>query len=214
MNFIDDKLEEFCVKYSSDSIGIIGQEIKERTLKSSELPQMLSGEMENSFLGFLIRISNPKVLVEFGTFTGYATASMAMNSAVDAVVYTMDKEGKHNKANQSDWKKAGIQQKIQFFQADALVKMYELPKKWDFVFIDADKENYPQYLEFAITKLSENGIVAVDNALWSGKVLQSEKDGETQAIFDTIEMAKCNPNLYVTLLPIRDGILLVQKRSH
>lgn len=214
MNFIDPNLEEFCVANSSNSLGSMADLIKKRTFESSDLPQMLSGEMENSFLGFLIRLIKPKVLVEFGTFTGFATTSMALNSPQNSTIFTMDKDDQFLHSNLEDWEKAGVEKKIKFLQGDALNKMHDLPANWDFVFIDADKENYPRYLEFAITRLSENGIVAVDNALWSGRVLHPEKDEETQAIFDTIEMANINPNLYVTLLPIRDGILLVQKRSY
>lgn len=212
MQFIDKKIEDYAIKMSSLPSSLC-KEIEVYTNLNVPMPQMLAGPLENSFLGFLIRLMDPKIIVELGTFTGYSTLSMAENLSEQGKIFTFDIDEKTQNIAKQFWSHSSHKNKIYPILKPAIVGLKDFKNEIDLAFVDANKTEYPDYLDILFQKLSAKGIIIVDNVLWSGKVLEANPDKETMAIREATIRAKNNPNFYTTLLPIRDGLLLIQRRQ-
>lgn len=219
MNFVDKEIEEYCIEKSSIPSSDCNL-IEDYTRKNVHGSQMLIGKMEASLLGFLIRSIEARRILELGTFTGYSALAMAENLGEDGEVITLDINEQTVKLAQEFWSKSKHGFKIKSQLGEALRIIPELVGLFDLVFIDADKRNYLNYLNLVIPKLSKNGIIVIDNVLWSGRVIEShkqdEKDGDlinrnTIFIRELNTYIANNSNLYGTLLPIRDGMFLIKK---
>jgi caffeoyl-CoA O-methyltransferase len=211
VKFIDPALENYCVEKSNHP-GALGDELEAYTKEHMYLPQMLTGKMEASFLGFLIRSIGVKRIVEFGTFTGYSALSMAENLPDDGEIFTFDINEVSNKVAREFWAKSEHGKKITPILKPGLEGVKDLQGQFDLVFIDADKCNYINYFNWAVENLSDKGIIVVDNALWSGSVLKTEDiDESTQTIKDLNDLIASRDDLYGSLLPVRDGMFLVKK---
>jgi caffeoyl-CoA O-methyltransferase len=211
MKFIDEKLEQYCVSYSTTPSALC-DELEVYTKKNVEMSQMLTGRMEASLLGFLIRSTGAKTILEFGTYTGYSALAMAEQLPIDGKIYTCDIDPVNTKIAQSFWDRSEHGKKIQSMLGPGLESMTKINGNIDLVFIDADKTNYLNYLKESLKLLSPKGVVAIDNVLWSGKVLEKASDDSTKAIQEVNAFIKSQDNLYGTLLPVRDGLFLVLKR--
>jgi caffeoyl-CoA O-methyltransferase len=212
MKFIDPSIENYAIRHSSTPSAIC-DEIQIETQADVPMPQMLSGQMEGSLLGFLVRMINPKTILEIGTYTGYCTLNLAENAPADCKVYTLDVSDDYTQIGKKYWKTSSAGDKIHLILGPALDSLNHIDEELDFVFIDADKTNYMNYLKATLPKLSKNGIIAIDNVLWSGKVLEQTDDADTKAISVVNDFVAQNDDLYKTMLPIRDGILLIQKKA-
>ncbi len=211
MKFIDEKIENYCVLKSSKP-SKFADEIEVFTKKNVSHSQMLTGKMEASILGFLIRSINAKRVLEFGTYTGYSALCMAENLPDSGVVYTLDINEKTTDLARSFWTKSPHGKKIKPLVGPAKESISKIKGKFDFIFIDADKPNYLDYFKISLKMLTKKGIIAVDNTLWSGKVLDPD-DNQTKAICALNDYVANHKEFYKTLLPVRDGIFLVKKLS-
>ncbi len=173
---------------------------------------MLIGELEASFLRFLLRLNDAKRVLEIGCYTGYSALAMAEVLPKEGELITLDIDPVNTKIAQDFWKKSPDGKKIKLMLGPALESIQKLKGQFDFVFIDADKINYLAYLKAVLPRLTENGMVAVDNCLWGGEVTEKSSDEQTKALQAFNEYVKKNPNLESTLVPIRDGIFLIQKK--
>ncbi len=212
MKFIEPALENYCIEKSTKPSKVC-EEIKEYTLKNEAASVMLTGEMEASFLGFFIRLIGAKRVLEFGTFTGYSALAMAENLPDDGEVITMDKDPRILQLAQSFWNKSPHGKKIAVMAGDAHENMLKIKGEFDFVFIDADKGGYMNYLKYSLEKLSPKGMIAIDNVLWSGKVITDDNETSTRNIRKVNDFVAAHPELYATLVPIRDGIFIIQKKK-
>ena len=210
MKFISEEIENYSIS-KSNKPSIVCDEIQTYTKENVDMSQMLIGQMEASFLGFLIRSHKVKTVVEFGTYTGYSALAMAENLPTDGKVYTFDIDAENGKIAQSFWDKSSHGNKIQQIIGPALESISKIEDKIDLAFIDADKVNYTNYLNACLERLSENGIIVIDNVLWSGSVLKESDQESTQAIQAVNDYIANRDDLYGTLLPIRDGMFLIQK---
>lgn len=211
MNFIDKKIEDYSISKSTLPSPLLN-DLEQFTYENTEVPQMLIGKMEASFLGFLIHSLNVKTIVEFGTFTGYSALSMAENLPEDGKIYTLDISDRSTKIAMSFWEKSPHKHKIISIVGPALETIHKVDEQIDLAFIDADKENYLNYLKISLDKLSPTGVIVIDNVLWGGSVLdESDNRSSTQGIRHINDFIANNDELYGTLLPIRDGMFLVKK---
>jgi len=209
MKFIDEKIENYCILKSSRP-SKDADRIEDFTKKNVAYPQMLTGKMEASILGFLIRSTKAKKVLEIGTYTGYSALAMAENLPKDGMVYTLDINEETTALAKSFWAKSPHGKKIKSILCPAKEGLSKIKHKFDFIFIDADKVNYLEYFKISLKMLTKNGVIAVDNVLWSGKVL-NPKDEDTRAICALNDYISSKKGFYKTLLPIRDGIFLVKK---
>ena len=211
MKFVNEDIETYAINHSNVP-GVVARELAEKTREVEPMSQMLIGPMEGSLFGFLARAIKAQKVLEIGTFTGYSALVFAENLPEDGEVHTLDLEEKSY--TKEFWNKAGLEKKINLHLGDARKTLTNLKSSFDIIFIDADKSSYPFYLERGLELLSANGIIILDNVLWSGKVLEKEinsDDSATKTLKQINSLIKEREDLYGTLLPIRDGIFLIKK---
>lgn len=211
MNFIDEKIHDYSINHSSKP-SALADELEKYTKENVPVPQMIVGRLEASFLGFLVKSLGAKDVLEFGTYTGYSALCFAENLPSDGSVTTLDINPQTTEIAKSFWDRSPVGDKINSLVGPALASLQNLKeKKFDLIFIDADKTNYMNYLKASLDLLSDKGVVVLDNMLWSGHVLNENQDEETEALKAVNEFIKNNHELYGTLLPVRDGMFLVKK---
>ncbi len=188
-----------------------------------ETHQLTVGQMQISpeqgqFLGFLIEILNARKTLEIGVFTGYSALSVALSLPDDGRIIACDINEEWTNIAKRYWQLAGVENKIDLRLGLAVDTQAELLKKgegnsFDFIFIDADKQNYKNYYEGAIELLRPGGVVAIDNVLWKGKVADPEiQDPSTVMIRELNSQLLKDSRISLSLLPIGDGLTLARKK--
>jgi caffeoyl-CoA O-methyltransferase len=172
---------------------------------------MMVGPVEGQFLALMAQLTGARRVLEIGTFTGYSALSMAAALPADGRVDTLDIEPKHAEVAQRYFDRSPDGGKITLHLGPALETIEELEGEFDFVFIDADKENYDAYFEAVLPRLSEGGLIAIDNTLWSGKVLDPP-DETTRLIAALNDKLASDDRVAVVQLTVRDGVTLVRRR--
>lgn len=210
MSFISSEIEEYCVAHSSKPSNV-AQELMNHTRASVHGSNMLIGEMEGSVLKVLIKLGRVKRILELGTYTGYSALVMAEALPADGELITVDINPETTKLARSFWDKSEHGKKITQILKPGLEALSTLNGEFDLVFIDADKNNYPNYLEWALKHISAHGLIVTDNTLWYGKVLTPGLDKQTDSIRLHNELAAKLEGYTKSLLPIRDGMFLIQK---
>ena len=170
--------------------------------------------LQANFLQFLIKAHKFKSCLEVGTFTGYSSLSMALSLPKNGKVYAIDKDIKTNKIALNFFKEAKVNNKI-FIETNnginALKKLEKSKKKFDLILIDADKESYIKYFNYAVQLISKRGIILIDNTLWKGEVLnQNANDKLTLKIKKFNEYIK-NKRINKYILPLGDGFTICWK---
>ena len=218
MQITDKKIEQYCLS-KSHLPSKDCQRIEEYTRANVHGAQMLIGPLEASLLGFLLKSVNAKRVLELGTFTGYSALTMAEHLPNDGEIITVDINVETVSLAQKFWNESKHGHKIKSMIGSGLDIIPKLDVPFDLVFIDADKRNYIDYLKLTVPMLSANGIIVIDNVLWSGKVLDDAEldqsvhyDRNTEYIRKVNNFVAESKELYGTLLPIRDGMFLVRKR--
>ena len=207
MHFISEQLEDYVADHSANEPEIL-QQLNKETHQKILQPRMLSGHFQGRVLSMLSKIINPKHILELGTYTGYATLCLAEGMQENGTVDTIDineelEEIQEKYFNLSDYKGQIIQH-----IGDATEIIPTLNKKFDLVFIDADKENYINYWNLIVPMMNKGGIILSDNVLWSGKVLEEVKknDKSTPILLEYNKLVNEDPRVETVLLPIRDGL--------
>jgi predicted O-methyltransferase YrrM len=173
---------------------------------------------QGQFLALLVKLTGARRLLEVGTFTGYSALCMAAALPADGSLICCDIPGDYNAIARRYWQEAGLAGRIDLRLAPALETLAELERQgqggqYDLVFIDADKANYPAYLEQALGLLRVGGLAVFDNTLWSGRVLEaSPESADTRAIQALNLALKDDARVDLSLLPLGDGLTLCRKR--
>jgi caffeoyl-CoA O-methyltransferase len=211
MSFIaDESIEAYAEAHSSAPDPLLA-ELAAETRATMAAPQMLTGAVEGRFLELLVAGTGSRRVLEIGTFTGYAALSMAAALPPDGRVDTLDIEPRHAEVAQRYFDRSPHGSKITLHLGPALETIGRLEGSFDFVFIDADKPNYDAYYEAVLPRLSERGLIAIDNTLWSGKVV--EPPDETSKLIAALnDKLAADERVVVVQLTVRDGITLVRRR--
>lgn len=211
MNIIKTEIEEYALKHTKKSDKIY-DELKAETYEQFDCPQMLIGDLEGILLQLLVKISGAKSALEIGTFTGYSGLRIASALPENGRLLCCDINPETSKIARKYFDKSGYGHKIEIKIAPALETLEALKnERFDFVFIDADKENYPNYFNKVIEMVHSGGLILIDNCIWSGEVLDP-KTPEAKAINLVNQMVFSDSRVENTLLTIRDGIMLIRKR--
>ena len=212
MHFLSDELDHYVAVHSQDEPELLAQLNKE-TFQKILQPRMLSGHFQGRVLSLLSKIINPKTVLEIGTYTGYATLCMAEGLAENGTIDTIDIEEELVDFQRKYFDKSSWGNQITQHLGDALKIIPNLNKKYDLVFIDADKENYINYFHLIVPMMNKGGIILSDNVLWSGKVIEEVKanDVTTKILLEYNKLLKEDSRVETVLLPIRDGLTVSRK---
>lgn len=207
MHFISPELELYVERHSEDEPALLAA-LHRETFQKIMQPRMLSGHFQGRVLSMLSKLIRPLNILEIGTYTGYATLCLAEgmqdNGSIDTIDINEELEDIQKKYfDLSDW-----EDQITQHLGDALEIIPNLNKKYDLVFIDADKDNYLNYWEMILPVMNKGGIILSDNVLWSGKVLEepNPKDLSTNVLLEYNKKLKEDSRVETVLLPIRDGL--------
>jgi caffeoyl-CoA O-methyltransferase len=207
---VDERLEEYAERHTTPPDSLLA-ELAAETKATMAAPQMLTGTIEGRFLELLVAGSGAKRVLEIGTFTGYSALSMAAGLPPDGRIDTLDIEPTHAEVAQRYFDRSPHGGKITLHLGPALQTLATLEGTFDFVFIDADKLNYDAYYEAVLPRLSERGLIAIDNTLWSGKVLDPPDDS-SRLIAALNEKLAADDRIVAVQLTVRDGITLIRRR--
>ena len=213
MHFLSEELDTYVTIHSQDEPELLAQLNKETHQKILQ-PRMLSGHFQGRVLSMLSKIIHPKTILEIGTYTGYATLCLAEGLAENGSIDTIDNEEELFDFQQKYFDKSVWANQIKQHLGDGLDILPKLTKKYDLVFIDADKENYINYFHLIVPMMNKGGIILSDNVLWSGKVLEelNPKDITTKILLDYNLLLKADARVETVLLPIRDGLTVSRVR--
>ena len=173
---------------------------------------------QGQFLALLVKLIGARRVLEIGTFTGYSALCMAAALPEGGSLICCDIPGDYNATALQYWQEAGLAGRIDLRLAPALETLGEIERQgqggqFDLVFIDADKANYPTYLEHALRLLRVGGLAVFDNTLWSGRVLEENPESaDTRAIQALNRALKEDARVDLSLLPLGDGLTLCRKR--
>ncbi len=190
----------------------IFDELRTATYASMQSPQMQVGRVEGTFLEMLCTLMGARRVLEIGTFTGYSALCMARALPADGEVITLDIDPEATGIAQSFFDRVSYGKKIRIVLGDALTSLQALPttEPFDLVFLDADKERYPDYFELVLPLLRQGGLLVADNTLWSGRVLAPVHATDV-AITRFNDIVTADPRVQNVLLSVRDGMMLARK---
>lgn len=211
--FVDKRIEDYCKENTSPESEVLRYIDRETHLRFLR-PKMISGNWQGNLLKILSLLVEPKNVLEIGTFTAYATLCLAEGLVKDGVVHTIERDILLEDFILETIEKFGYQDKIKLHMGNAMEVIDTIEGDFDMIFIDADKANYPAYLEKCISRLRSGGLIIADNILWYGKVVLpvKESDKETKAIKQFNETLSQDPRFDAVILPIRDGIMVARKK--
>ena len=211
MHFISEDLENYVANHSQQEPDLLVKLNKETHQKILQ-PRMLSGHFQGRVLSMLSKIINPKSILEIGTYTGYAALCLAEGLQEHGTLDTIDINEELEEIQQKYFDLSPYSNQIKQHIGDAIEIIPTLNKKFDLVFIDADKENYINYFHLIVPLMNKGGIILSDNVLWSGKVLEEVKsnDKSTQILLDYNRIINEDERVETVLLPIRDGLTVTR----
>lgn len=207
MHFISEELEDYAAFHSENEpelLAALNRETHQKILQ----PRMLSGHFQGRVLSMISKLVNPKHILEIGTYTGYAALCLAEGLQAEGTLDTIDNNEELYDFQKKYFDKSAWSGQITQHLGNALDIILTLGKKFDLVFIDADKENYINYFHMIVPLMNKGGIILSDNVLWSGKVLEPVKanDKSTKILLEYNKLLKEDPRVETVLLPIRDGL--------
>lgn len=209
---IDPKIEKYAEEFSSHQGAVLNELFRETHLKIMN-PRMLSGQHQGRFLSMISHMIRPKNILEIGTYTGYSAICLSEGLQEKGTIHTIEIDLELEAIAKKYFRKAGIENSVVTYFGNALEIIPPMDLVFDLVFIDADKENYPNYFHLIINKVRKGGFIVVDNVLWSGKVVQPLKSGDkdTAGIFAFNALVQQDERVENVLLPLRDGLMLLRK---
>jgi predicted O-methyltransferase YrrM len=207
MHFLSQDLEDYIEQHSQTEPKLLAQLNKE-TYQKVLLPRMLSGHFQGRVLSMLSKLVRPVNILEIGTYTGYSALCLCEGMQENSILHTIDIKEELVDFQRKYFDKSPWGSQIVQHLGEALNIIPNLDVKFDLVFIDADKENYLNYYELIVPKMSKGGVILSDNVLWSGKVVEplQTNDISTQVLMEYNRLLNEDPRVETVLLPIRDGL--------
>jgi len=212
---LDEKLREYLLNVSVKESEIL-RELREETAQMEYSAMQISPE-QGAFMSFLVKLIQAKRTLEIGVFTGYSALVVAMALSEDGIVTACDVSEEWANVGMKYWKKAQVEDKIDLRIAPALKTLDQLLSEgkqgtYDFAFIDADKIEYQGYFDKSLELLRIGGLIAIDNVLWGGSVIDdSIQDSSTKAIREFNENLSSDSRVSISMVPIGDGLTLACK---
>jgi len=210
---IEPNIQNYIEQFSTEPPKYL-KDLEKETYQKTVLPQMISGSYQGRLLSLISKLKHPENILEIGTFTGYATLCLAEGLRANGLVHTIDINDEFRYLQDKYFEISGYKNRIKQYFGNALEIIPEMDLSFDLVFLDADKKNYPEYLNIILPKIKKGGILLADNVLWYGKVVDTQaRDAETSGIKKFNEQVKNHPDLEGVILPVRDGISVWIKKN-
>jgi predicted O-methyltransferase YrrM len=212
MKFLVEEIEEYSAAHTEEENALL-KSLNRETHANVLSPRMLSGHMQGRFLSMISRMIRPDRILEIGTYTGYSGICLCEGLNPGGKLITIDVNEELESFTRKYFDQTPFKDQIDYRIGNALDIIPTLTDTFDIVFIDADKINYSSYFNLCLDKTRTGGFLIADNVLWSGKVVQQLKkiDKDTQALLDFNRMVHEDPRVSNMLLPIRDGLMILQK---
>ncbi len=209
MDFLPENLNKYVLAHSQPEPELL-QQLNHETWQKVNAPRMLSGHFQGRVLSMISKLIQPKYILEIGTYTGYSALCLAEGIQKEGELHTIDCNEELLDFQKRYFDKSEYGSQIIQHLGNALDIIPTIDKTFDLVFIDADKHNYPNYLEAILPKLKKGSVLLSDNVLWGGKVLEpiSKGDNDTKALVHYNKLLIEHPQLETVLLPIRDGLTI------
>ncbi len=213
MPVVDEKIEAYAVDHTAPEHPVLAA-VAAETRETEESHGMMVGVLEGRFLETLVWLSGARRVLEIGTFTGYSALSMAAVLPPDGRLVTCEVSPERAETARRHFDASPWGDRIEIRVGPALESLAGLDGPFDLVFVDADKTNYRNYYEAALPKLAERGLMAIDNVLWSGRVLDpGDRSGDTVAIRQFNDFVRDDPRVTCVMTTVRDGVTLVRRSS-
>ena len=191
-------------------------ELENETLKLGSVSQMQIAKEQGQFLEMITKISNAKNCLEIGRFTGMSTLFLARGIPESGKIVTVDNSDEFLSLAKKYWELDNMISKIESIIGDGvevMQSMIDRQQSYDLIFIDADKNNYPNYYELSLNLLVSNGIIIIDNMLWHGDVAdETKQDSQTKTIRDLNLKIQNDTRVEFSLLPLSDGLSFIRKK--
>ena len=214
---IDDRIYDYLCDVAVNEPELLKQ-LRDETAQLDYSAMQISPE-QGQFMSLLIKLTGARRAIEIGTFTGYSSICIASAMPEDGRLICCDTSPQWTQMAEKYWQLAGIEDKIKLYTQPAQVTLHMLiddgaENSFDFIFIDADKQNYIVYYELALRLVRKGGLIAVDNTLWSGAVADPDNsEPGTRAIRRFNDMLRDDDRVSHSLVTIGDGLTLVLKES-
>ncbi|MEA3055495.1 MAG: caffeoyl-CoA O-methyltransferase [Actinomycetota bacterium] len=215
MAIVPESIESYAEAHSTAESDVLAA-LAAHTRAATKAPGMMTGHLEGRFLEMLVFAVQPTLVVEVGTFTGYGSISMATALPPDGRVITCDVNEETTAVARKFAHDAGVADRIDFRLGPALDTIATIDEPIGLAFIDADKSGYRSYFEAILPKLAPHGLIAIDNVLWGGSVVEPRRDDErpdTQALRQLNDELARDDRIVCVMTTIRDGVTLVRRRT-
>ena len=201
------------IGYRSDTII---NSLVEKTKSLGNVAEMQIAPEQGQLLQIIVSLLNAKNCLEIGRFTGLSTLSIARGLPEGGKIISVDNSDEFLSFAKDFWNKANVINKIESIignGVDIMQSFIDRQFSFDFIFIDADKNNYQNYYELSLSLLASNGVIVIDNMLWGGKVANlSINDSQTEVIRLLNEKIQNDQRIEFSLLPLSDGLSLIRKK--
>ncbi|SIS84914.1 Predicted O-methyltransferase YrrM [Kaistella chaponensis] len=209
---ISPEMDRYLENHASSEPDIL-KRLRKETFQKTTQPHMISGFLQGRLLAIISKMLQPKNILEVGTFTGYATLCLTEGLAKEGKITTIDVNEELAYLPKKYFQESEFSAQIDFQLKDAKDFLKETDEIFDLVFIDADKENYPEYFHLIKSRVKSGAVILFDNVLWYGKVLEeNSKQKSTQKIQELNDLVAKDEDFENLILPLRDGINLIRKK--
>ncbi len=177
--------------------------------------QMASGHLQGRLLKMLVRMVNPQLVLELGTYSGYSALCMAEGLLrPDAAIHTIEIEDELEDFLREHFAQSPVGNRVNLHIGDATRVLGEIDGDFDLAFIDANKRDYVEYYNLVLPRIKPGGFIIADNTLWDGKVVDWGKhlDAQTKGILDFNDLVASDPRVEVVIIPLRDGLTIIRKK--
>jgi caffeoyl-CoA O-methyltransferase len=205
-----DEIEAYAEAHTTPPSGLL-RRLAAETEAELRSPAMLSGAVAGRLLEFLVFALRPQRVLELGTYSGYSAVFMAGVLPEGGHIDSCELDEEHAAVARRYLDEAGLGDRVTIHLGPALETIERLEGEYDLVFIDADKPNYPSYYEGLKPRLSERGVMVLDNTLWSGRVVEPGGSEQTRMFVELNERIASDPEVVAVVLTVRDGLTLVRR---
>jgi predicted O-methyltransferase YrrM len=204
-------LDSYLLEHSSQEDPVL-KELARQTYLNEIHPRMLSGHILGSFLTLFSKMLSPERILEIGTFTGYSAICLARGLREGGRLTTIEVNDELQETSLEFFRRAGLEEQIDLINGDAKDLIPTLTGNFDLVFLDAHKDDYPDYYDLVIERVPSGGYILADNVLWGGKVLENPlPDATTRTIDQFNQKVNGDHRVENLILPLRDGVMVIKK---